>query len=43
MVCTVAPVRHHRFFYFVDILGSGGICKETGAWLIMVGGEEWVL
>ena len=28
---------------FGGVSGYGGIWEETGAWLIRIGGEEWLL
>ena len=30
------------FWGFGGVSGSGGIWEEAGAWLNMIGGEEWV-
>ena len=42
LVQAMDPARACVFFGIGDVSGSGGIWEEAGAWLIRIGGEEWV-
>ena len=43
LVEAMAPARACAFLGIGDVLGSGDIWEEAGAWLIRIGVEEWVV